>query len=64
MPPKTSLPTTTPKDIPTATCQSGIAGGRVRMKSSEVTRKPSLTSWLRTQAKSTSQKPPAARVTM
>ena len=55
---------TTPKEIPTATCHSGMVGGRVRVNSMEVTRKPSLTSWFLTAANSVSQKPPAAMVTM
>ena len=64
MPPKISLPTTTPKEMPSATCHRGMAGGSVSANSIEVTRKPSLTSWLRVAANTTSQNPPAAMVTM
>ena len=62
VPPKTSFAITTPKLMPSATCQSGVSGGRVRANSTEVTKKPSLTSCLRTDAKRTSQKPPTMKV--
>ncbi|MNN80760.1 hypothetical protein D3C81_1975200 [compost metagenome] len=57
------MPSTTPKLMPRATCQSGMLGGRVRAKSTEVTKKPSFTSWRRMEANSTSQKPPTMKVT-
>ena len=63
VPPKISLPMTTPKMIPTATCQSGMSGGRVKGNSSEVTRKPSLISCLRMIEKMASAVPPATIVT-
>ena len=63
VPPKTSLPMTTPKLMPSATCHSGVVAGRIAAYKSEVTKKPSLTSWLRTPANRTSQNPPAAIVT-
>jgi hypothetical protein len=62
VPPNTSLPSTTPKLIPRATCHNGTDGGRVRANSTEVTKKPSLTSWRRMLANSTSQKPPTMKV--
>jgi len=55
---------TTPKLMPSATCHSGVVAGSINEYRNDVTRKPSLTSWLRTLAKMTSQKPPAASVTM
>ena len=55
-----SLPMTTPKEMPTATCHRGIVGGRVRGKSMPVTRKPSFTSWRRIVENRASQKPPTA----
>ena len=64
LPPKISLPTTTPKLMPSATCQSGTVGGRMSGKSIPVTRKPSLTSWRRMIAKSISHAPPTAKVTI
>ena len=48
VPPKISLPTTTPNEMPSATCQSGMAGGRISGKSIPVTRKPSFSSCFRT----------------
>jgi hypothetical protein len=42
VPPKTSLPMTTPKLMPTATCHSGMVAGRISVYSSDVTKKPSL----------------------
>src|SRR5690554_7137566 len=62
VPPNTSLPITTPKVIPNATCQRGMVAGRVKANSTEVTKKPSLISCLRTDAKTTSQKPPTRGV--
>jgi hypothetical protein len=64
VPPKISLPTTTPKEIPMATCQRGVVAGRIRGKSIQVTKNPSLTSCLRTMANNTSQRPPATMVTI
>jgi len=52
-----------PKLIPSATCQSGIVAGSVSANSIEVTRNPSLISWLRVAANSVSQNPPASIVT-
>ena len=63
VPPNTSLPSTTPKLMPSATCHSGMVGGSVSENSTEVTKKPSLISWRRMVAKSPSQKPPTAKVT-
>ena len=44
VPPKISLPMTTPKEMPMAACQRGIVGGRVKGKSMAVTKTPSLIS--------------------
>ena len=64
VPPKISLPTTTPKAMPRATCQSGMSGGSVSGKSSEVTRNPSLIScFARTAEKIASSVPPTMIVT-
>src|SRR5690606_32015499 len=63
VPPNTSLPITTPKVIPKATCHNGMVGGKVNANNTEVTKNPSLTSCLRTVANSTSQKPPTINVT-
>ncbi|OPZ06975.1 MAG: hypothetical protein BWZ10_02925 [candidate division BRC1 bacterium ADurb.BinA364] len=64
VPPKTSLPITTPKLMPIATCQRGIVGGQISGKSIPVTKKPSFTSCFLTTAKRTSQAPPTAKVTI
>ncbi|MNE79696.1 hypothetical protein D3C80_1762050 [compost metagenome] len=63
VPPNTSLAITTPKLMPRATCHSGMLGGRIRANSTEVTKKPSLTSCLRIEANNTSQKPPTIKIT-
>src|SRR5690554_3740429 len=63
VPPNTSLPITTPKLIPRATCHKGMLGGQIRANKMEVTKKPSFTSWPRFMANSTSQKPPTTKVT-
>ena len=63
VPPKISLPITTPKEIPNATCQSGIVGGTIRENKIEVTKNPSEISCLRTKANNTSQKPPTTKAT-
>ena len=63
VPPKTSLPITTPKMIPSAHCHKGKVGGSVNGNSIPVTRKPSLTSWPRMIVKTTSAIPPTAIVT-
>ncbi len=63
VPPKISLPTITPKAMPSATCQSGMVGGSTSGNSMPVTRKPSLISCLRTTANRASQLPPTANVT-
>ena len=64
VPPKISLPTTMPKEMPKATCHSGTVGGRTSGNSMPVTRKPSFSSCFRTTANSSSQRPPAAKVTI
>ncbi len=63
VPPNTSLPKTTPNAVPSATCQSGMAGGTMSGISAPVTRKPSFTSCFRAMAKATSTTPPAAFTT-
>ena len=63
VPPKSSLPTTTPNDTPSATCHSGMVAGRVSGSSIPVTRNPSLISCPRTPANTASQSPPTAKVT-
>jgi hypothetical protein len=60
VPPKTSLPITTPKLTPAATIHSGSVGGHVSGNSMPVTRNPSLISCFRTMAKRTSHTPPTA----
>ncbi|CSC09111.1 Uncharacterised protein [Vibrio cholerae] len=52
------MATTTPKVIPSAACHRGRVGGTIRANRIEVTKKPSLTSCLRTIQNNTSQKPP------
>ena len=52
-----------PNDTPSATCQSGMVGGRISGNSIPLTRNPSFTSCLRTEANSISQNPPTANVT-
>jgi hypothetical protein len=64
VPPKTSLPTTTPKLMPSATCHSGMSGGSVNANRIDVTKKPSLTSCPRTAANRISHAMPTAKVTM
>jgi hypothetical protein len=63
VPPKTSLARMTAKAVPSATCHSGIVGGRTSGMRNIVTRKPSLTSWRRRMAEPTSMAPPTAAVT-
>src|SRR5690554_7230999 len=41
VPPNTSLPITTPKVIPRATCHNGMVGGQMSANSTEVTKKRS-----------------------
>jgi hypothetical protein len=64
VPPNTSFAMTTPKLIASAACHSGVVGGRISGKRMPVTKKPSLTSILRTTANSTSQVRPTTIVTM
>jgi hypothetical protein len=63
VPPNTSLENTRPTTVPSATCQSGIVGGRISGISAPVTKNPSLTSCLRSTAKSSSMPSPAAIAT-
>ncbi len=63
VPPKISLPKITPNAVPTATCHRGMVGGRMRGMSAPVTKKPSLTSWPRTLAKTTSTPIPVVNAT-
>ena len=58
VPPKISLPMTTPKEVAIASCHSGMVGGTISGTSRPVTRKPSLTSCLRTTANTASHTPP------
>ncbi len=64
VPPNTSFARITPKLIPSAACHSGVVGGRISGNRMPVTKKPSLTSTLRTIANSTSQLSPTTIVTM
>ena len=64
VPPNTSLASTTPKLMPSAACHSGVVGGRISGNRMPVTKKPSLTSSLRTIANSTSHDSPTTIVTM
>ncbi len=63
VPPKISLANTTPKLMPSAACHSGVVGGRISGNRMPVTKKPSLTSLLRTTANRTSHAMPTAIVT-
>jgi hypothetical protein len=58
-PPKTILPKTTPKIIPTAAIQKGSAGGIIIAKSIFVTKTDDETCWLYFFAKAYSDKNPA-----
>ena len=58
VPPKISLPITTPNVVARATIHNGIVGGMTKGISIPVTRKPSFISCFRTTAKTISQKPP------
>ena len=53
------FPTTTPNEIPSATCHSGTVGGRISGNSIHVTRNPSLISCFLTTANNASHTPPA-----
>ena len=62
-PPKISLPITIPNDVAIATCQRGIAGGKVKGISAHVTKKPSLIVCFRAIANNIYQNAPDANVT-
>jgi hypothetical protein len=64
VPPNTSLPITTPNEIPRATCHKGIVAGRVKGNNRPVTRRPSLILCPRIEAKRISQKNPTPYVTI
>jgi len=54
----------TPNAVPSATCQRGMVGGRVKGIRKPVTKKPSLISCPRITAKATSMAPPTAKQVM
>ena len=62
-PPNISLPITIPNEVATATCQSGMDGGRVRGISAHVTKNPSEIGCFLTMPNSNSQKAPDIKVT-
>ena len=64
VPPKSSLAKITPKLMASAACHSGVVAGRISGNSMPVTKKPSLTSSLRTTENRISHDSPTTIVTM